>query len=403
MNIATTPDGGDFAGRYGLTKEQLLARRNAKWQQYAADVIPAFVADMDFAIAPEIQAAIRQSVDVEDYGYPMRDGKKADRAMAEAFSRRMARLYGWSPDPDLTIAVADLVQATFASVMAYSEPGDGVIVQEPNYPPFRASVLDTGRRFVALDMVPGEAGYGFDLTALGAHMGAQTRLLILCNPQNPTGHVHTRAELEEILSFAETHDLIVISDEIHSDLIYGQAEHIPFAALGARAQARCVTLNSATKSFNIPGMRAAVINFGTPALKTRFEARFPSRVMGSVNAIGIDATVAAWDHGDAWLKGLVAHLETMRDHAAQRLKAELPGIRFRAPQATYLCWLDCTDLGIEGTAFDFFHNEAGIAFSPGENFRPGADKMVRLNFATSKPILDEILDRMVAAVRRNAR
>lgn len=403
MNIATTPGAGDFDARFGLTKEQLLARRNAKWKQYAPDVIPAFVADMDFGIAPEIQAAIRQSVDAEDYGYPMRDGQKADRAVADAYARRMARLYGWSVDPDLTLAVADLVQATYASVMAFSEPGQGVIVQEPNYPPFRAAVTDCGRYFVPLPMAATETGYTFDLAALEAQMTPEVRILILCNPQNPTGRVFTRDELAALLDFAERHDLTVISDEIHSDLIFDGAQHLPFGALGPRAMARCVTLNSATKSFNIPGLRTAIVSFGTPDLKAAFERRFPARVLGSVNAIGIDATVAAWDHGDAWLTGLIGHLQAMRDHAVARLRAELPAVRFRVPEATYLCWLDCSDLGIEGTAFDFFHDEARVAFSPGENFRPGADKMVRLNFATSRPILDEILDRMVAAVRRNIR
>ncbi|MBN8294812.1 aminotransferase class I/II-fold pyridoxal phosphate-dependent enzyme [Rhodobacter sp. NTK016B] len=403
MNIATNPGSGDFAARFALTKEQLLARRNAKWSQYAPDVIPAFVADMDFAIAPEIQAAIRTPVEAEDYGYPMRDGQKADRAVAAAFSRRMARLYDWQVDPDLTLVLADLVQATFAAVMAFSEPGNGVIVQEPNYPPFRAAVADCGRHFVPMPMAMTDEGYRFDLAELEARMTPDVRILILCNPQNPTGRVFSRAELEALLAFAETHDLVVISDEIHSDLIFDGRQHLPFGALGLRAMARCVTLNSATKSFNIPGLRTAVMSFGSADLKDRFECRFPSRVIGSVNTLGIDATVAAWDLGDDWLSGLLDHLQAMRDHMAARIRAEMPAIRFRAPESTYLCWLDCNDLGIEGSAFDFFHDEARIAFSPGENFRPDAAKMVRLNFATSKEILDEVLDRMVAALRRNAR
>ena len=403
MNIATNPGSGDFAARFALTKEQLLARRNAKWSQYAPDVIPAFVADMDFAIAPEIQATIRTPVEAEDYGYPMRDGQKADRAVAAAFSRRMARLYDWQVDPDLTLVLADLVQATFAAVMAFSEPGNGVIVQEPNYPPFRAAVADCGRRFVPMPMAMTDEGYRFDLAELEARMTPDVRILILCNPQNPTGRVFSRAELEALLAFAETHDLVVISDEIHSDLIFDGRQHLPFGALGQRAMARCVTLNSATKSFNIPGLRTAVMSFGTADLKALFERRFPSRVIGSVNTLGIDATVAAWDVGDEWLSGLLDHLQAMRDHMAARIRAEMPAIRFRTPESTYLCWLDCTDLGIEGSAFDFFHDEARIAFSPGENFRPDAAKMVRLNFATSKEILDEVLDRMVAALRRNAR
>lgn len=401
MNIPVTPSGGDFAGRYALTRDQLLARRNAKWSQYDPDVIPAFVADMDFAIAEPIQAAIRASVDLQDYGYPMRDGEKADRAVCGAFCRRMARLYGWQPDPGLTVAVADLVQAVYASVTAFSGPGEGVIVQEPNYPPFRAAVQDCGRRFVPMRLDAG--GHEFDLAELESRMTPDVRILILCNPQNPTGRVFSRPEMLAMLDFARRHDLTVISDEIHSDLIYSGHQHLPFAALGPDAEARTVTLNSATKSFNIPGLRTAVMNFGSEALKARFDAVFPARLLGSVNAIGVDATVAAWEHGDDWLAGLLQHLEAMRDHAAARLAADLPMIGFALPEATYLCWLDCSALGLEGSAFQFFHDEARIAFSPGENFLPGHANAVRLNFATSQKILDEVLDRMVNAIRRNRR
>lgn len=385
-----------------LSKESLLARRNAKWTQYAPDVIPAYVADMDFRVAPQIEAAIRRSVDAADYGYPMRNSKPADRSVAEAFARRMKRLYGWDARSDLTTVLSDLVQATFASVTAYSEPGDGVIVQAPNYPPFKKAVEETGRRLVPLGTIAGEK-YAFDLETLDAMMTPDVKVFILCNPQNPTGRVFSRAELEAVLSFAEKHDLIVVADEIHSDLIYGAHRHIPFATLGPAALARTVTLNSATKSFNIPGLRCAVMHFGTPELKARFDERFPGHLLGSVNSLGLDATVAAWDEADDWLSAVLTHLEAMRDRMVARVSAELPEIRFIAPEATYLAWLDCTAFGIEGSMFDFFHEKARVAFSPGENFTPGGKSYVRLNFATSAEILDEIIDRMVRAVRSNSK
>ncbi|MXN17894.1 aminotransferase class I/II-fold pyridoxal phosphate-dependent enzyme [Pseudooceanicola sp. GBMRC 2024] len=399
MNIETRPV-PPLDPAFQLSPERLLARRNAKWSQYAPDVIPAYVADMDFMVAPQIQAAIRASVDVADYGYPMRNGEKADRAVAHAFVRRMQRLYGWQPDADLTLVLSDLVQATYAGVMAFSRPGEGVIVQVPNYPPFRTAVEDTGRRLVPLEMTvqPG-GGYGFDLASLEGQLEGVS-VLVLCNPQNPTGRAFRREELEELLAFAEAHDLTVLSDEIHCDLIFDGARHIPFAGLPGAA-ARTVTFNSATKGFNIPGLRTAVMNFGTPELLARFREGFPGRVMGSPNALGIDATVAAWDEAQDWLAALVAHLQAMRDHLAARLAAELPEISMQRPEATYLAWLDCRALGLDRPAFDVFHDEARIAFSPGANFLPGAEGFVRLNFATSQPILDEILDRMVRMVRRN--
>lgn len=403
MNLAVPSTGSVMIEDFLLAKDALLSRRNAKWNQYEKDVIPAYVADMDIRVAAEVQAAIRASVDAVDYGYPMRNGKKAEFAVAEAFSRRMSRLYGWQADPELAVPLSDLVQASFASVMAYSDPGDGIIVQVPNYPPFRAAVEDTGRRLVPLHMIDDGSRHVFDLTELESRMTPDVKVFILCNPHNPTGRVFDQAELEAILAFAEKHDLIVVSDEIHSDLVHENARHIPFALLGPRAEARTVTLNSATKSFNIPGLRTAVMHFATKELMSRFRQRFPGRVMGSVNALGADATVAAWEQGDRWLSSVIRHLTAMRDRMNDRLRADIPAIRFHKPEATYLAWLDCSALNIEGSAFDFFHKHARVAFSPGESFEPGSNQFVRLNFATSSVLLDEIIDRMAEALKKNHR
>ncbi|MEQ1406875.1 PatB family C-S lyase [Neorhizobium sp. Rsf11] len=390
-------------GSFEMRKPELLERRNAKWRQYPSDVIPAFVADMDFRIAPAIQRAIQHSVEAFDYGYPMRDGGKADRAVASAFVNRMKNVCGWDVAEAQVLVLADLVQAIYASVMAFSDPGDGVIVQMPSYPPFRDAIATTGRTCVPLTMQATDRSYVFDLEALEATVDANTKIFMLCNPQNPTGRAFTRDELLEVLAFVEKHDLIVISDEIHSDLVYHGTRHIPFASLSPSAAARTVTLNSATKSFNIPGLRCAVAYFGTEELMQRFHKRIPVRLIGSVNSIGIDATVAAWTEAQPWLDEVLNHLKEMRDHVVATLRREIPGIRFQVPDATYLIWLDCSDLGIEGSAFDFFLERARIGFSPGEAFHPECEKFVRMNFATSKPILDEMLDRMITAVRSNRR
>lgn len=394
-----TPDMAAFL----LSPDALRQRRNTKWNQFPPDVIPSFIADMDFKVAPPVQAAILQSVDRQDYGYQMRDGAKADRTLASAFVARMKEAFGWEASPDLVLPVSDLVQATYAAILAWSEPGDGVILQVPNYPPFRETLQTTGRRLIPLPMEEQGETCVFDLDRLEAEIDGNTRIFVLCNPQNPTGRVFTRAELEAVLAFAEKHDLLVISDEIHAELVYGDRPHIPFPALSPEAAARSVVLNSATKSFNIPGLRCAVMYFGTPELKATYQARIPLRLTGSVNSLGIDATVAAWTQGQPWLDAVLAHLQTARDHLCSRLATELPGIRFQLPEATYLLWMDCTDLGIAGSAGDFFLDRARVGFSKGEDFLPGAEHRVRCNFATSLPILDEIVDRMGVALRGNAR
>lgn len=386
-----------------LTLEQLLARQSFKWRQYQPGVLAACVADMDLGTAPAVQAALAQVLRRVDFTYPLRDGRKADRAVAHAFAARMRRLYGWQAEADQVLVLPDLVQATFAAVMAFSDSGDGVIVQVPHYAPFREAVEGTGRRLVALEMRAGADGYQLDLESLARAVDARPRMLILCNPHNPTGRVLSRAELESVLAFAERHDLIVVSDEIHADLIYPGARHLPFAALSDAAAARTVTLNSATKSFNIAGLRCAVAHFGTPALQQRFHARLPARLTGAVNNLGIDATVAAWNDGQPWLDAVLAHLLAMRDYAAQILRRELPAIRFHVPQGTYLLWLDCGALELDQPAADFFLQHARVALSPGEVFDAGAAHCARLNFATSQPLLAEILDRMAMAVRAHQR
>lgn len=386
---------------FTMTAAEVLARQSYKWRQYPHGVIAACVADMDLRTAPVVEAALAGIIERVDYTYPLRDGRKADRAVAAAFAARMQSRYGWLAAPEQALVLPDLVQATFAAIMAYSDVGDGVIVQVPHYAPFREAVEGTGRRLVALEMTRTEAGYGFDLDQLECVVNSRTRILILCNPHNPTGRVLTRAELGALAAFAQRHDLIVVSDEIHADLVYPGAQHIPFAALSRAAAERTVTLNSATKSFNLAGLRCAVAHFGTPALQARFHARIPARLTGAVNNFGIDATVAAWTDGQPWLDAVLVHLQAMRDHALATLRRELPGIVVRVPEATYLLWLDCSALALGQPAFDFFFDKARVAFSPGQVFDARAAHCVRLNFATSRPILDDMLERMIAAVRNH--
>jgi cystathionine beta-lyase len=358
---------------------------------------------MDFAVAAPIQAAIERIVRDVDYGYPLRNGERADRLVARAFAERMKSRNGWEFSPDLVTPMADLVQGTYAALLAFSDPGDGVVLQVPNYPPFRDTINTTERKLLALPMRDDGSRHVFDMVELKRLVDQRTRIFILCNPQNPTGRAFSRDELLVLGQFAIEHDLIVVSDEIHSDLVYPGQQHIPFASLAPEIAARTVTLNSATKSFNIPGLRCAVMAFGSEALRQRFHKRIPPKLTGSGNIVGIDATVAAWTECQPWLDAVMAHLLKARDRMKQVLAAEAPEIRFYAPEATYLAWLDCRQLKLSTSAFQFFLDKARIGFSAGETFDPDCAQFVRFNFATSMPILDEILDRVVTATRQNER
>lgn len=388
------------ANAFDLPESALRAQRNAKWGKYGPDVLPAFVAEMDFAVAEPIQRAIRRIVDGRDYGYPLRNGDKAGAAVTAAFATRMKDRFDWDVDPALVLPLADLVQGTYAPVLAFSEPGDGVVLQVPNYPPFREVIQSTGRKLIPLPMRNDGNRYVCDTAEIESAVDGRTRIFVLCNPQNPTGRVFTRDELMAMARFAIDRDMIVISDEIHSDIVYPGHRHIPFASLAPEIAERTVTITSPTKSFNIPGLRCAVLHFGAAALRDRFLARIPARLMGDPNAIGVDATVAAWSEGQPWLDAVVAHLQRSRDRLVDRLRAEAPEIRCHAPDGTFLAWLDCTGLNFNTSAFDFFHDHARIAFSAGETFDPTAHQFVRFNFATSMPILDTLIDRLVASIRR---
>jgi len=373
----------------------LQARRTNKWHKFPPDVLPAWVADMDFGVAPSITAALTRLTRDQDYGYAAREG-----ALAGAFVRRMERCFGWHTDPADTVAIGDLVQASFSSVMAFSEPGDAVLLQVPSYPPFMRAIEDTGRRLIANPMRDDGTRWTLDLAAYEAAPDPRMRMLIFCHPQNPTGRAYSRAELEAVAEFAIRHNLIVVSDEIHADIVYPGNTHSPLASLHPEIAARTITITSATKSFNIPALRCAVMHFGAPALKERFFNRIQSRLLGSPGVTGVDATVAAWDDGQNWLDEILAQLRANRDWLAHSIASELPEVTMRVPEATYLAWLDCRALDLPCSAGQFFLDHARVGLNFGETFGAGYEGYVRLNFATPAPILRQIVSRMVDAVRR---
>ena len=372
-----------------LTENELRARTGVKWRKYAPDVLPAFVAEMDFKVAPAIQSALKRFIDQGDYGY----GQESDlERLYAAFGRWMSRRYGWDPDPALTIATADVVQALVASVVAFSGHDDGIITQTPIYPPFLRVIAATGRRLVENPFDLGDR-YTIDFDGL-RDVGARGRVLLLCSPHNPTGRVFARGELEQIAAIAEERDLTIVADEIHADLSFAPAKHIPMATI---APARTVTLTSATKSFNIPGTRAAVMHFGTAELKARFDGAIADHLLGRPSRFGVDATIAAWTDSEEWLATVMRYLESNRD-AVSRWAASRPEVGYRAPEGTFLAWLDCRDLNLPGTPYDFFLESAKVALGNGPDFGTPGEQHVRLNFATSTEILDQILARMSHAL-----
>ena len=377
-----------------LNPSRLRLRHGQKWSLYGADILPAWVADMDFEVAEPIRAALAERLANHDLGYPLAPQRTELPAL---FAARMQARFDWHIDPAAVVILSDVVQGLYLCLETLSAVGDGVLIQTPIYPPFLHAACETQRRAIVCPLVVGTARYEIDFEAMAAAVDSGTRVLMICNPHNPTGRVFSRAELEQLARLACRHDLVVVSDEIHAELVLGDNKHIPIASLGSDIAARTVTLMSASKAFNIAGLCMAFAHFGSQALRERF-LRVPAHSRGGTNTLAIAAVQAAWTAGQPWLDGVIDYLRGNRDHVAAHCRSHWPQVKHFAPEATYLAWLDMRALALPGIAQEFFLKQARIALSDGRAFGEEGAGFVRLNFATSRGILDDVLARMDAAL-----
>jgi cystathionine beta-lyase len=371
-----------------------LRSRGEKWNLYPEDVLPLWVADMDLPHADPVRRELQRALDQGDLGYPIHP---APTDVPELYAAWALERYGWQVDPRHVELITDVVQGMYVALDRFSEPGDGALIQTPIYGPFRSSVRTLKRRALEVPLVDSGAGYEIDLDAVRS-AASDARIFLLCNPHNPTGRAFTRAELEGLAEIACAHDLLVVADEIHGDLVLPGARFVPFAALSPEVEARTVTLTSASKAFNLAGLRTAIAVFGSAELKSRFDS-LPRHIRGGVGILGIEATRTAWRFGRPWLEALVAHLDGNRALVARRVADELPGVVHHPPEATYLAWLDCRALELEPSPQKFFLEHARVGLSDGADFGPPGEGFVRLNFATSRAIVAEALERMAKALR----
>ncbi len=383
-----------------LAPDFLRAKLCAKWSSFAEPVLPSNPAEMDYGVAPPIQAAMQRIVSQQQYGYSTRGPGSPSVLLAESFARRMQTKFGWDgADPSRVMVVNDLIQAVMASILAFSEPHHGVALQVPSYPAFLGIIAQSGRKPVLNPMRDTASRFELDSEQFVAVADNGTRVLLLCLPQNPTGRVFPREELAPIVAHAIACDMVIVADEIHADLLLDGREHIPFARMFPEAAERTITLYSATKSFNIPGLRTAIMHFGSADLMDRFQKRVPPMLLGTPASPGTFATLAAWEECEDWCQMLIPALEANRDHMLARLAQELPEVKMYAPEATYLAWADFSAVPMNVVPYERLLNDARVAGGDGRNFGPHYERFVRLNFATSRQILNEKLDRIVAAVR----
>jgi cystathionine beta-lyase len=374
--------------------ERLRRRRTVKWTLYGPDVLAAWVAEMDFDVAPAVRSAIVEAVDREDFGYVEADLG----ALTTACAAFLASQYGWVVPPARIFPVADVLSGISTALDVFVEPGRGVVVPSPAYPPLFEVVELTGRPVVAPPMLRGPDRDALDLDAIDAALASGARAVLLCNPHNPTGRVFTTDEPCALASIVERHGARVVADEVHAPLVYRPNCHVPYASVSDAAAAHAITVTSASKAFNLAGVKCAQVIASNHADAARWRELRVFEVAGPT-PIGIAASVAAYRDAGAWLRDLVDHLDGNRRLLGDRLAAELPGVTFRPPDATFLSWLDCSALGLEDPA-RFFLDQAHVAVSDGPPFGEGCAQFVRLNFATSRVLLELIIGAMGAAVAR---
>jgi len=380
----------------GLDRQGLEQRPGAKWQKFGPGVLSMWVADMDFPIAPMVSGAIETQLSTGDLGYPWTSLKEE---VTTAFAARMSDQYDWTIDPAEVTVLQDVIQGLQAVIMTCTEPGDGVTMQTPIYHPFLNSIRDMGRPLVDNPWIQSEDGWELDLDGLRETLTASpAKLFILCNPHNPTGRVYTRAELEGLAEVVLEHDLLVISDEIHAEILH-EGTHIPFASISQEVSDRTITLTAASKAFNLAGLKMAVAHTTCQEIAARL-AELPGHLFGGINTIGMRATLACWQTGDEWQQAVLKQLTSNRDLMHQLLAEQIPQITFRKPQATYLGWIDCNGLDLGGAQpAPFFLDNAGLALNDGNEFGVQGKGCCRMNFATGPEILTEAVERMAAALR----
>ena len=374
--------------------ESLRTRRSSKWRTYDADVLPAWVAELDVVLAEPIARALHDAVDRSDTGYLWVG------ALPESLAAFAEQRWGWRVDPAHVTVLPDVVSGLAHAIELFTRPADGVVITSPVYPPFWSTISRiTARTVVDVPMCrDADGAYALDLDGLDeAFARPDVSAFVLCSPHNPSGTVPTATELRHIADSALRHNVAVIADEIHAPLTHPGVTHTPFLSV-APDELSAVSLVSASKGWNLAGLKCAQLVAGSDAVAAQVKDGIPMEVQFETGHFGVLASIAAYDEGGPWLDELIGHLAANAEYLGSALAAQLPGITYVPPTASYLAWLDCSGLDLDGVPSRVFLDQGRVALNPGRPFGPGLDAFVRLNFGTSRENLDEILARMRRAL-----
>lgn len=379
----------NFPSRRGLS---------AKWDLFDADVLPLWVADMDFPAPAPVIEAMKERAATGQFGYEM-DAP----ALREVMAARMNSRHALPATPDDLVFLPGLVFGLNVVARAFGAPGSPIIMPTPVYPFFQYAAANHQRPALEVELpatlrADGTLYYELDFDALEAAVTPETSVFLLCNPHNPVGRTFTRAELECIAELCLRHDLVICSDEIHADLLHPEGEHISLAALGPEIAARTVTLVAPSKTFNVPGLQVGAAVITNRDLRDQF-VQSSARLGVHASAIGFPGALAAYTQCDDWLTEALDYLTGNRDALLGFVQSRWPGVPITRPEATYLAWLDFRGVNLPEPPFEFFLNKARVALSDGVPFGKGGEGRLRLNYGTSRAVLMEALERMDRALR----
>jgi cysteine-S-conjugate beta-lyase len=375
--------------------DEIIDRRDTdsiKWGIYPGDVIPLWVADMDFKSADPIIQALNRRIDHGVFGY-----SRPSQELVNALRDRLQRLYAWKISEQAVLFLPGIVAGINIALQAFADRGEGVLAQPPVYFHFLRDPLHHGRVLQDPPLVKNGDSYEIDFDLFERAITGNTRVFILCNPHNPVGRVYTKMELETIAEICLRHRLIICSDEIHCDLVYPPYHHIPIATLSPDVEARTITLMAPSKTYNIAGLDCGYAIIKNAGLRRQWRD-FSYGIIPGVNIMGHTAALVALNEGQEWLEQVLVYLQGNRDFLVKFIREQMTDIRICRMEATYLAWLDCSGMSINKPS-DFFLKKACVALSDGEDFGKGGMNFIRLNFACPRKKLSQALEQMKESLK----
>ncbi len=371
--------------------ETLRARTSVKWTAFPADVLPLFIAEMDYPLAPVVASAMIERIAASDTGYASAPG-----AIGEAYAQFAARTWGWTVHParvrtttDVSVAIVEVLRQVIA-------PGDAVVITPPVYPPFFDLVPEAGGVAVEVPLADDGVAWSLDLERLERAFAAGAKAFLLCNPHNPLGLVHSRATLQSVATLASRYGVMVLSDEIHSPLVHPGVEYTPYLHVSAATREHGIAVTSASKAWNLAGVKCAIMVAGSERMTDLLD-HMPDEVTYRTSILGLHGSVAAFEHGGDWLEGALTAIVANTQRLASLLTEHLPEVNYRMPAASYLAWLDFRALGWGDDPAAHALDTARVALVPGRDFGAQGRGFARLNLACSPEVLTEAVLRLAAA------